>query len=433
MKRALAAFSLALALCTASEAQANGRFPSAGHVEVDPADPAHIVLRATYGVLESRDSGETFHWICEESMHFAGIWDPPISITKGGALLVGLPDGLSVSTPDACGFERANALEGKFIADLAASKSNPARAVVLASTPKGALFETAVFKTEDGGATFSPVEYVFPDNLRGTTIELAPSDPAILYVSGVLEGALPTGVVFASKDGGKTFSNTPVPSSDSAHAPFLGAVDPENPARVYVRLDATPGRLLVSEDAASSFEEIFTGVGPLLGFALSPDGKTLLVGGEKDGVWRSPAPTWAFEQSSRLHARCLRWAESGIYACTEEALDGFSVGFSVTEGSTFRAFSRLADLCGPPACPATSPTAMECEPRWPIVRTTLNAKSCEIAPIPDAGINDRPPRDDPPAAGCNCRFSSASGASAKAAPLLLLFAALRRRKPRRAP
>ena len=401
---ALPLAALAALALSSGPAHANGRFPSAGHVEVDPADPAHVVLRATYGLVVSTDGGERWSWVCEEAMSFAGIWDPPIGITAGGALLVGLPDGLTVSTPDGCSFSRAGALEGRLVADLAVDKKNPARAVVLTSSPQGAGFDTRLFVTEDGGASFIDVEAVFPDNLRGLTVDLTP-DPAIVYVSGVLGGAMPMGVVLRSADGGKTHAIEPLPGSDDTHGPFIGAVDPANPDKLYVRLEGAPGRLFASADGAKSWEEIFVGEGALLGFSLSPEGNALVVGGEKDGIWRSPTATWAFEQVSRLHTRCLRWADAGVYACTEEALDGFSVGLSVTAGSTFGVASRLADLCGPLACPAGSSVNLQCEPRWPIVRTTLNAVSCDGAGGGGPADGGPPPGDGPgkePPGDCAC-------------------------------
>jgi photosystem II stability/assembly factor-like uncharacterized protein len=437
MRRSAALAALALVTLPGGPAFANGRFPSAGHVEVDPADPAHVVLRATYGLIVSTDGGERWSWVCEEAMSFAGIWDPPIGITAGGALLVGLPDGLSVSTPEACGFSRAGALEGRLVVDLAVDKKNPARAVVLTSSPLGSGFDTRLFWTEDGGASFTDVEAVFPANLRGLTVDVTP-DPAIVYVSGVLGGAMPMGVVLRSADGGKTHTMGAVPGSDDTHGPFIGAVDPADAERVYVRLEGAPGRLLVSTDGATTWEELFVGEGSLLGFSLSPDGNALVVGGEKDGVWRSPAPAWAFEQVSRLHARCLRWADAGVYACTEEALDGFSVGLSVTAGSTFGVASRLADLCGPLPCPAGSPTHASCEPRWPILRTTLNAVSCDGAGAGggEPGDGGVPPGDVPGKAPGDCACGLARGAGGdEASAFLVALAALgltgaRRRRSR---
>ena len=397
----------------ASIAEANGRFPSAGHVEVDPADPAHIVLRATYGLVVTRDGGKRWDWVCEKEMSYSGVWDPPIGIMTGGVILAGLPDGLSVSTPDACQFSRAMALEGKLVADVAVDKKNPSRAVVLTSVPLGMTFDTRLFLTEDAGASFVQVGDVFPESLHGFTVDLSSANSNVVYVSGVLEGPMPQGVVFRSDNGGMTYEMSNVPSSDDMHGPFIGAVDPQNADRVYVRLDGTPGRLFVAEDGGKTWQEIFTGEGTLLGFSVSPDGNMLVVGGEKDGVWRSPVSNWAFERTSLLHARCLRWANEGIYACAEQALDGYSVGLSITEGSTFKALTKTSDLCGPLSCPKPI-----CSADWPTLRDTIGATSCVEnngssssgggggnGGMGGSGGNGGGP---PPTGGCGCRVTSES-------------------------
>lgn len=371
MKKNVATLGLLGVFLATPSAHANGRFPSAGHIEVDPADPAHIVVRATYGLVVTRDGGNRWDWICEKAMSYSGVWDPPIGITSEGKVLVGLPDGLSVSTPDTCSFSRAMALEGKLVADLAVDKKNQARGVVLTSLPLGQTFDTRLYVTEDGGLTFSQVGAVFPENLRGLTVDLCPSDPKVIYVSGVLTGASPQGVVMRSINGGTNYDTFVVPSSGDTQAPFLGAVDPNNANRVYVRLDGTPGRLFVSENGGQDWTLIFSGDGTLLGFGLSPDGNSLVVGGEKDGLWRSPTSKWAFEQTSLVRAKCLRWADAGVYACAEPVLDGFSVGISKTEGSTFKSLAGLSDVCGPLSCAKSL-----CSADWPQLRDTLGAKSC---------------------------------------------------------
>jgi len=371
MKRFFLTLGLCSVLTSAGIARANGRFPSAGHVEVDPLDPLHIVVRATYGLIVTRDGGDSWNWVCEKAMSYSGVWDPSIGILANGIVMVGLPDGLTVSTPDACEFVRIPELEGQFVADVAVDKKNPLHAVVLTSLPLGGIFDTRIFATQDGGKSFAQVGNVFPENLRGLTVDLTPSDPNMIYVSGMLNGPLPQGVVLQSKNAGLSYDTFVLPESDEMHAPFIGAVDPELADRLYVRLDGTPGRLLTSDNGGASWSEIFLGEGTLLGFGLSPDGKTLIVGGEKDGVWRSPVANWAFERTSLLHTRCLRWAEAGVYACTEQVLDGFSLGFSVTEASTFKPLARLSDLCGPVSC--AKPI---CSADWPLLRDTIGATPC---------------------------------------------------------
>jgi MYXO-CTERM domain-containing protein len=418
-----AAVALAALLSAAPprSALANGRFPSAGHVEVDPADPARVIVRATYGLLVTTDAGEHWEWVCEEALGFAGVWDPPIGIAAEGAILAGLPDGLSVSQLGGCAWNREEALAGRLVVDLAVDRTNAARAVVLAASPSSGGFDNALFLTEDGGASFEALPASLPGTLRALTVDLAPSDPATMYVSGVLEGAAPGGIVLRSLDGGSSFMPLPVPGSDAEHGPYIGAVDPVDAARLYVRLEGAPGRLLFSADGGGTWEEIFKGEGPLLGFALAPDGSKLVVGGEKDGVWRSPAPAWAFEQVSPLHVRCLRWAPAGIYACAEPVVDGFAVGLSTTEGSTFVPLERTVDLCGPLECAGGSSVSVSCKPRWPALRETLGAQSCAAPPPP-------PPNDTPPQhpGGCACRAASEGQGSAAALLALGLVASLRR-------
>ena len=69
-----------------------------------------------------------------------------------------------------------------------------------------------------------------------------------------------------------------IPGSDDTHLPYIGAVDPQNPDVLYVRLDGSPtDQLLVSRDGGATWTKVFETKIPepgdtadLLGFALSP-------------------------------------------------------------------------------------------------------------------------------------------------------------------
>ena len=71
-----------------------------------------------------------------------------------------------------------------------------------------------------------------------------------------------------------------------------------------MRLDTPEADLLVvSGDAGLTWKTAFEGTGALLGFALSPDGATVAVGGDKDGLWTAPKDTLAFTKVSELEVR----------------------------------------------------------------------------------------------------------------------------------
>ena len=75
----------ALMLLAGAAARANGRYPLADQLVIDPENPAHIVARATFGLLDSDDGGKNFRWVCETAIGYFGVEDPPIAVTAKGS------------------------------------------------------------------------------------------------------------------------------------------------------------------------------------------------------------------------------------------------------------------------------------------------------------------------------------------------------------
>ena len=102
------------------------------------------------------------------------------------------------------------------------------------------------------------------------------SDPNRIYVSGfsIVSSTSYVGSIARSSDRGATWTVVPIPGSDNAAGPYIGAIDPSDPQTLYVRLEGDSGKLLVSHDGGDGFQTIYTAKGKLLGFALAPDGKT---------------------------------------------------------------------------------------------------------------------------------------------------------------
>ncbi|MGK3984155.1 hypothetical protein WME99_14015 [Sorangium sp. So ce136] len=376
----LGAAAACLALSASTPASANGRYPAAGQILVDPSDPDHIALRATYGLLVTRDGGERWSWICEGAIGYSGFEDPMMVITGGGSILAGLFDGLSATHDGGCQWEMAEGeLAQRNIVDLSIDRADPASAILLGSSVLASdAIVTQVWESKDDGRTWTQAGADLPSTFLGVTLDSAPSDPRRIYVSGRWNGPTFQGIVKRSSDRGATWEDFEVPGSDDRNLPYLGAVDPVDPDVVYVRRDGDGAdALLVSRDGGATWREVFQATS-LLGLALSPDGTMIAAGSDEDGLWIAPTATLEFSRVGQLGVRCLTWTEQGLFACADEPVDGFTAGVSTDGGKTFSPLMTLDRLCGsPPACASESSTGQTCPPLWPSTASFIGAKgSC---------------------------------------------------------
>lgn len=384
----VAAASVALAAST--PVLANGRYPSAGQILVDAADPRRIVIRATYGVLISSDGGERWSWICEEAIGYSGFEDPMLVITGDGSMLAGLSSGLSATHDHGCHWEIAQGgLAQRNVVDVSIDRADPTSALALSSTVlTGDEISTQVWESKDNGRTWAQAGVALPSSFLGVTLDSAPSDPRRIYVSGRWNGPTFQGALQRSRDRGRTWESFDIPGSDDRNLPYLGAVDPGDANIVYVRVDGDGSDvLLVSKDGGATWREVFRAAS-LVGFALSPDGATIAAGSDLDGLWIAPAATLEFTQVGRLGVRCLTWTAQGLFACADELVDGFTAGVSVDGGQTFSPLMTLDRLCGtpPPACGSDGSTAQTCASLWPAMARFLGTTGrCDAGASAGAG------------------------------------------------
>lgn len=435
----------AAASLVATEARANGGFPASGQVLRDPTNADIIWVSSSFGLAKSVDAGETFQLLCEPGIGYQGGFHPFFALTPTGAIFGGLPDGLASSRGDTCNFERAPALEGLFVADVSVSVDGRAITVGLPAGPS----QARVYESLDDLATWQPVGVELPAKLTPLTLDAAPSDPTRLYVTAISDGATPVGVLVRSTDGGATWSSVIVPQSSNTAGPFLAAIDPVDPDRIYVRLNGVPGRLLHSTDAGETYEELFTTQGFFRAFDLAPAGDFALFGGDQDGLFRLDTQTLAVEAISPLAARCVNIDGREVFACATPSEDGFSAGVSHDGGATFEGLFYQECLEGMLACPTGTSIGDTCPDLWPMVAELVGADSCgstgvgggggsttqatavgSSASSSGSGSND----DAEPAAGdgCSCRATRAnvSGPGFALSFLLVAAATLRRRASR---
>lgn len=354
-------------LLVAGSAHANGSFPTAGQLVVDPADPTHLVLRTTFGMVTSHDAGAGWGWVCESSAGYVNE-EPGIAVAGDGAILAGVEGGMSLANAGACDWGFAPGID-PLVKDVSVQRDDPAVAVAVTTDVAGV---TRLWESIDHGQSWSQAGVDLP-GFQATTLDAAPSDPMRVYIAGL--DAMSKPVLARTDNRGQSWEVTPIVTSAAGAIPYLSAVDPLDPDLVYVRADADPGLLLVSNDGGARWSEPFTGTGPMRGFALSPDGQTLLLS-DILGVYRAPTSTLAFTQVSDVFVTCLTWAAAGVYACSNEYVEAFFVGFSGDEGASFSPLLHMFCISGPLACGADTTVGANCPGEWPAISMQIDTDKC---------------------------------------------------------
>ncbi len=423
------------AVTFSNDASANGRLPGANQLVIGPHD--ELALRVTFGVLVPDDAGR-WRWVCESAIGYGGLQDPAIGIMADKSIIAGLFTGLSHSTVDQCSWTFAtDGLSKQVVVDVTVRKDDPTAALAMTSTYDGGggtnpQYKAQLFSTSNNGATWNAMGNPLPRNTFVQTLEVAPSRSTRIYVSSSLVEAPLHGVVYTSDDSAVTWSSSDVnlladvPSGNVEKALYVAAVDPKQPDRVYVRTGGDgASRLLVSDDAGQTWTERAKLKGQMLGFALSPDGSRVYVGGREDGVKVASTSDWQFTQTSTIEIECLTAHANGLYACSNEA-NGFLLGLSSDEGKTFKPLLHFSEIVGPVAC-ATDAGAL-CSSEWPALRDRL-ASPLETEPQPsDASDAAVPGSEGGRSSGCSCDMtSSGRSASLVAFGAFALAAVLRRR------
>jgi hypothetical protein len=204
----------------------------------------------------------------------------------------------------------------------------------------------------------------------------------------------------------------------------------------------------------------------MLGFALSPDGRTLLIGygdpfagGTTSvpgplGVFKSATDAFAFTPIFGAHVGCLSWTKQGVYVCASQHFDQFELAFSPdadfsSDAGCLSPILRLPEVRGPLACPSDT-AGFTCTLYWQAVCGPLRA--CADAGTSPAGCAGRdaatpvdgggavdaapeggvtPPIEQGDSADCGCRLGTASrGAPSAGGVLVAWMAAFFRRRRR---
>jgi len=176
----------------------------------------------------------------------------------------------------------------------------------------------------------------------------------------------------------------------------------------------------------------------MLGFALSPDGTHIAAGGPDGGVYVASTSDYQFKKTAApvKNLRCLTWGSAGIYACSKEATDGWTVALSTDDGQSFAPLLHMGDIT-PLSCAAATSVGTTCSTVWPSVQrqlaSTLDAGtdasplyasspldasspavsqssddggSADASAFDDASASDGGPPTNATTSGCSCRIST---------------------------
>jgi hypothetical protein len=428
---ASAAVCVSLLAGSAGFAEANGRSPASVSVHLRTGSTTDLAVWTTWGLLISREGGG-FRWMCENSLKVGGAFDPDIVFRADGSLVVTSFEGLLVNR-DGCGFD-ASGLGLKFVTSVTEG-------------PDGALYagvvereDSKIYKSTDGGKTFPTSAEPGRLNDWWESIEVAPSNPQRVYLSGYrVEGQVKTHLIFRSDDGGGSFAplSNPQPVASLSSDLEIAAISPTNADLIYVRVtyakgDTVGDRFFRSEDAGQMWTEVLYVPDSVPGFVARKNGE-VLAASVMSGTWRSAngAPASFVKQATSLQTQCMTERSDGtLFACAQNfAPDNMSIGSS-TDGTSWTKVFRFSETIGPVDCAVDSLQCSVCQLTvWCGLREQFGIEadptSCAVAG-PDGTTCGGPlPAEEPADGGC-------CGTGGGPVSLLLgLFVAGALRRPRR--
>jgi len=426
---------------------ANGRFPRAQRLIEDPRDPDHLVLAATYGLVTTRDRGQNWYHICEASFSRLEMYvgDPLFEFASDGTMLVDVQAGLNRSTDEGCGWVTAlGESDDDEVVDYTVSKTELGRVLALRSSTEGGAIVIRLHESTDHGRAFLPMGSPLPV-LTSFTVDLAPSDPARVYATGI--SRTNAGYLLVSSDRGQSWEARGIPNTSFDRIPYIATIHPRDADKIFLRIDGrifsdVDGRyhaddaVLYSDDGGNTWTEIHRAAGKALGFALAPDASTLLIGYGADGlfdvdeaalgVYVSSTDRFAFDRLLDGSTTCLSWTATGIYVCTPQSKAGRELAFAPrltlgSNGAELEPLLKLPEIRGPLTCCDTARSAV-CDSAWPTACLVFQACGDASAPqacardggtkdgggtLADAGSTADAGTTSIPSRGCDCRTSAA--------------------------
>lgn len=436
-------------LAAASVVHANGRSPATmdihfraqSSVEGESLVDRDVLAGLTFGLVVSHDRGATWHWFCENAIGYGGLYDPDYEWTAKGGILATTFDGLKLDR-DGCTFEATN-LGKLFVSRVARGSDGTLYAAAADSS------DSSLYSSTDDGTTFVRLSSPGAPGTWWQSLEVAPSKPTRIYLSGyvvithdpnrVQIGSDSPGfndgkelLLYRSDDGGHTFSRL----STKAFRPFsqastldVAAVSPANPDLVFVRItgerNGQGDAIYRSEDAGGTWTRVLDTPDSLQAFIARHDGSIVTATAFTKTLFRSLDGGKTFEQlpTDQLFNCFAEDPHGQLWGCTQNYVAGFGIG-ATDDLAHWSPVLHYQEIAGPVACAAGTVQHDKCEVQsWCALGQQLGIPSAEC-PAPS---ETPPPSPPPPMHGGGC-CDTGAGPGGSLAGLLVVLLAVRRRR-----
>jgi photosystem II stability/assembly factor-like uncharacterized protein len=333
-------------LARPATSEANGALPSTTQVLLPPSPSPAIIVTTTFGLISSDDGGASWRWMCEHGEASGGNFYQ----LAGPRLFTIGTGGLVVSDDRACRWTVAIDRSGPMVFDYFVDPSDPGRVLVLATMTDG---RSAILEL----TAATRILYTAPPGEELRTVEIARSNPRIIYATSAPANGSGAARLARSDDGGASWTVfTPEPA-----VPTLGiiAIHPGDPQRLHFRVVTDAGdALVVTSDGGKTVHTALAAGRVLSSFVRLANGH-LLVGwldldqgllfrSTDDGASFAPLPP-------ALHPRSLAERDGRVYAATDWLTDGYALAVSEDEGTRWKRVMAFSDVTGP-ACPGAGAT-----------------------------------------------------------------------------
>lgn len=387
IRQTIAAASLAASFWSAPT-RADGGIPRAYNILFEPGNPSHIVVRSQYwGLFDGHAGSSSWSLLCSQAYGGRAL-DPDnyaTVVARGGRILVAAQfDGLIVSD-DNCNWWQVDAFNDEAVQSIAAMDASGTSFVAVTVLGTSGGVTSRVYKSTDKGDTWTAVKGTIPQDISMANVAVAPSDPRRIYVAGVTINGGPRQIA-VSTDGGDSFTiPEPMPGDSMVYDPSsikplsVVGILPSDPNKLFVRADGgdmqgamSDDELWVSTDAARTWTKVYSPMGDLPGFAITPDGKSVLISGPNEGILRASLADVLAGQGARAFSRIysgqvwgLAFQGDQLYAGNDDYTmkPSFTVGVSSDGGITFRKVMTKCDV-GFPTCPFASSMEKVCREQW---------------------------------------------------------------------